>query len=151
MRASVPLVVHVVVTRAVHDQEASFELIRISDGRPIAVPVHVVLRQTHVPLLVDRVVAPLIRHRRHAHPGVIHDLTVPAKALGKDYSHVDHRHPTSAHFGGELAVLPHTDHGVVLELEDPLLSELTIVTNPTKAMLTRLLELGETRHGVLRW
>jgi hypothetical protein len=51
---------------------------------------------------------------------------------------------TSTYFGGVLAVLPQTDDGVALELEDKLLSELTIITNPTKAMVTYLPELGET-------
>lgn len=57
------LVVAVVVTRAVDEQQVAFEVLGEIHRGAVAVAFEIVARQAHVSFLVDRVVVALVRHR----------------------------------------------------------------------------------------
>src|SRR5207249_11805266 len=67
------LVMHVVVAGAVYDQQASLESLGLIDrrGTLVARAVRRALQETHVALLINRVIETLVRHRRHGHTDLI--------------------------------------------------------------------------------
>src|SRR3569833_396159 len=58
------LKMHVVITRAMDDQEFPLQAAREGDGRTVLVALRVPIRQTHVTLLVNGIVKGLIGDRR---------------------------------------------------------------------------------------
>ena len=66
-QALVALEVHVVVTRAVDDQQLALQPLREADGRSIAIALGILGGQPHVALLVNGVVERLVGHRGHRH------------------------------------------------------------------------------------
>ncbi len=67
------LVMHVVVAGAVHDQQAPLESLGLIDRRRtvVARAVRRRVQETHIALLVNRVVEALVRHRSYGHPDPI--------------------------------------------------------------------------------
>src|SRR5437870_5605876 len=67
------LVMHVVVAGAVHHQEASLESLGLIDrrGTLVARAVRRALQETHVALLINRVIETLVRHWRHGHTDLV--------------------------------------------------------------------------------
>ena len=65
------LEMYVVIPGSMHQQQMPLQPGREVDGASAFVAFRIVLRQTHVALLVDRVVEPLIRDRRHSHSHLV--------------------------------------------------------------------------------
>src|SRR5215470_8458924 len=61
------LVVHVVVTGSMDDQQVALQAFRIIDRRSGFVTLRVVPGKAHVALLINRVVEALVRNRRYGH------------------------------------------------------------------------------------
>ena len=62
------LQMHIVVARAMYQQQPPVQLVRIRHHGEVAVLVGILRRLTHVALGVGRVVVPPIGHRRHSNP-----------------------------------------------------------------------------------
>src|SRR6266566_2198607 len=67
------LVMHVVIAGAVHDQQATLESLGLIDRRRtvVARAVRRRVQETHIALLVNRVIESLVRHGGHGHPDLI--------------------------------------------------------------------------------
>ena len=74
------LEVHVVVARAVHHQQTAAQPLGVADRRGGVIGSPALLRVAHVALLVNRVVQPLVGHRRDAHADLI-DVRIPEQRL----------------------------------------------------------------------
>src|SRR6266566_9900769 len=67
------LVMHVVIAEAVHDQQAPLQSLGLIDRRRtvVARAVRGRVQETHIALLVNRVVEALVRHRGYGHPDLV--------------------------------------------------------------------------------
>ena len=65
------LVVHIVIHRAMNQQQFPFKIFRVCDRRTILVALDIILGQPHVAFLIDSVVQALIRHRRNGDANMI--------------------------------------------------------------------------------
>src|SRR5436309_15669275 len=64
-------VVNIIIARSVDNQELACQTSRVRHRRAGAIVCFVVLRQTHVTLLIDRVIEVLVGNRRHRHSDLI--------------------------------------------------------------------------------
>ena len=64
------LVVNVVIPGPVNDKEVAFQAVCEGDRRALFIDVGIIFWQTHVALLIDRVIKPHVSHgsNRHSHP-----------------------------------------------------------------------------------
>lgn len=61
------LVMDIVVSCPVDNQQISFKIVGVSDRRSVGVALLVIIGKTHVPLLVDCIVQTLVTHKGDSH------------------------------------------------------------------------------------